>query len=254
MPKTNGAGIATDPTLTGRGLLWLSVLRQLSRKALGLRCFPFPASDFAIFRWSGSVTGARTGIRFLLAAIPIRRSSCLLSGSAADHPMLVDHLKRKYFHLGFRSFFDVRPACPANSDMRSRSFQTGYLHSAEAFCTYSSKTARTVTAVSSGFKKTFVFKSLNHHSKVNSCPSDGLKLRLCSRPGKDLQADLSTFCEIRCGHAWINQRFTEIADPLLYRSRCASNRSRKAFSLMNPSASCWSYAPASSSNVTCCSE
>ena len=200
MDRTRQMGPALLPTplSPARGL----VFRRTFRRALGARCLPFsPAS-----RRSGSVTGARAGIR-----------SCPRFGRSEDppssgetetgHPLVARHLERFRVRRSFRVTIDVRPECPACSGLLSRSSRTGHLHPAEAFLMWSSKTARTVSATSSGFEKFFVFRSLDRHSKGLSLPSDEQRLRRRSESFKVAKPHFSTFQRIACGREWITQRF-----------------------------------------------
>lgn len=107
--------------------------------------------------------------------------------------------------------------------------------------------------VECGSKISSFFRVLSHPSEEPIPALDGLKMPLGGESGKAKPDDFSTFGEIASGQRWITQR--PVAARTAYppprgRSRCASSRNRRAFSLMKPSASCWSYAPASSSKVT----
>ena len=63
--KANGAGIATDPTLTGRGLRTTLRLATVPFEELGLQCPVLRLRHLAIAFAPDCLTGARTGIRFL---------------------------------------------------------------------------------------------------------------------------------------------------------------------------------------------
>ena len=87
--KANGAGIATDPTLTGRGLRTLLRLATSLFEALGLQCPVLRITCLATGSVPDCLTGARTGIRFL----PVQRSvgvTCDLPASRGTRqvPML----------------------------------------------------------------------------------------------------------------------------------------------------------------------
>ena len=68
---------------------------------------------------------------------------------------------------------------------------------------------------------------------------DGLKMLAESESGNGKPADLSTFAKIASGQQWITQLPAAIIGTYP-RSRLAKRRSRRALSLMKPSASCWS--------------
>jgi len=68
---------------------------------------------------------------------------------------------------------------------------------------------------------------------------DGLKMLAESESGNGKPADLSTFAKIASGQRWIT-RLPAAITGTYPRSRLAKRRSRKALSLMKPSASCWS--------------
>jgi len=193
-----GPALLPTPLSPARGL----VFRRTFRRALGARCFPFsPAS-----RRSGSVTGARAGIRFLPRSV---RSEDLPSSEETEtgHPLLARHLERFRVRRSVRVPIDARPERPACSRVLSRSSRAAHLRPAEAFCMWSSKTARTVSATSSGFEKSFAIRPLDRQSKSLSLPSDKQRLLRRSESFKVAKAQFSTFQSIRCGRAWITQRF-----------------------------------------------
>lgn len=60
-----GPALLPTPLLPARGLCVPPALRQVFRGALGARCIPVSGVPLAGSALSGSLTGARTGIRFL---------------------------------------------------------------------------------------------------------------------------------------------------------------------------------------------
>ena len=66
---------------------------------------------------------------------------------------------------------------------------------------------------------------------------DGLKMLAESESGNGKPVDLSTFARIASGQRWITQ-LPAVITATYPRSRLAKRRSRKALSLMKPSASC----------------
>ena len=198
LKRQMGPVLLPTPLSPARGL---SSWRTIQR-ALGTRCFPFlPAS-----RNSGSVTGARTGIRGLPLRIPSQRLFLRCVRSRDLPPLLACCLWRLRPDLGPDVSLDCMPGFPASYGLLSRSSRTAHLLPVETFGLWSSKTARTVTATSVGFENRFDFRSLDHQSKCFSRPSDELKLRLPTESFKLCKFDLSTFPRFRGGQGWITQR------------------------------------------------
>lgn len=145
--KANGAGIATDPTLTSA---WASLMTSL---ATYLRWSAWPPMfsrtyfQLCSLLQSGSFTDARTGIRFRPLRCPIRKSFCTLSGSAADHPIW-SAVSYEIALTSAWAFSRHRTGMSGPSSLLSRFFQSADLQLAEASCNSSSRTARTVTAAS----------------------------------------------------------------------------------------------------------
>ena len=93
--------------------------------------------------------------------------------------------------------------------------------------------------VEGGSKISSSFRVLPRPSEEPIPALDGWRMRLAAESGNDEQADLSTFKNIASGQPWITPLPAEITGNYP-RSRFARSRSRRALSLMKPSASCWS--------------
>jgi hypothetical protein len=93
--------------------------------------------------------------------------------------------------------------------------------------------------VERGSKISSSFRVLSRPSEEPIPALDVWRMRLRTESGKSEPADLSTFARNASGQEGISQRFA--ANGAIYpRSRLARRRRRRAFSLMKPSASCWS--------------
>ena len=102
----------------------------------------------------------------------------------------------------------------------SRLSRSARLPPAEAFAKRSSNSSRTSSAISSGSKKSFVFRSFDRLSKSFSVPSDVLRLRSRTESGKLCKAELSTFPRFSSGQEWVTQHFIvrrpiAVSDPAL---------------------------------------
>lgn len=197
-PKANGAGIAADPTLTGP---WACLLANLPTSAWR-PMFPwsppkrFPVLSPALAPASGFARG--------LAGPKTAPSS----GETETEPSLMAfHLKRypRLPKLSRIPSMQDRIARPIVKPL-SRYSQAARLPPAEAFVMRSSNSARKCSAITSGSKKFFVFKSFDCHSKSFSFPSDVLRLRSRSESHKLCKMDLSTFPRFCGGQGWITQR------------------------------------------------
>jgi hypothetical protein len=157
---------------------------------------------------SGSVTGARTGIRFRLAVGPDPE---ILSCSARRF--------RDRTSIGLpprtaASLWPKPPRCPLGERPDDRSMvacrrpsQAISLLLAEALCKTISKTARTVPPSRKTLRNLGTFKPLGLSVQWLSRPSDDLKVHLGTESRKHARPRFSTVPAFRCGHEWITQRF-----------------------------------------------
>lgn len=210
---------------------------------------------------SGSVTGARTGIRIHPPAGSSRAIGAEAVSSLA-YPTLNRRLRGRMPRTGpssgcassgpktFRNApIGRRPGGPARDEIPSH-----FLHRVPSVrpkpsARGHSRCARTDPATSFRFEFLPFYQAVRPSSskEFRSVPI-GLKLPPPTRFDKLARPRFSTFPRFRCGLRWISHRFVaeSSCDTILrrlsrfQRSRFASRRSRRALSLMKPSASFWS--------------
>lgn len=138
------------------------------RQALGARCFPFdPAS-----RTSGSVTGARTGIRSCFgiasgpktgtASPPQFRDRSILGGRPSR--TVPPHRRSVARHL------DGQPECPARNGLLFASLSNGALASSRNLLQVSLEDRADRSATSSGFEKLPWFQTVRSSSEAAFVP------------------------------------------------------------------------------------
>ena len=186
------------------------------------RCFRLLSAwrpvSFRVPESPRSVTGARAGIRRLLAvrrarfqpklsactSFPLGRAEtvnlwCQFSQTAASGLMT-----RPLPRSSTRS--SVFP-----ENIASHSLQTRRLASGLILRHAISQTARGQTSSYLRFAKNFQFQSLAACHSKSLCPEDKMKLRSNPVFGKGCKTDLSTFAQITCGQWWTTQQLTAFA-------------------------------------------
>lgn len=247
------------------------------------RCFPFGSAwrpvSFRVPEGPRSVTGARAGIRFFrrILLLPVAEASFRRHRTPSVSPRPVNP-----WMVDLSSSVRPKPNFPFDPDRIFRSWLRTYVAwSSSSLASGRSLLQSTLAGrVDSRshidlFQKSQVFQSVRMRNSKSSSRFDDLRLRFESVLRKQAAFDFSTSKRIRCGGQWITQRIVDsvqilrasealkrmcyaaarlVINVTTHRSRLPRSLSRKAFKRINPSASLWSYAPASSSNVTCASE